>query len=130
MTDKLLGAPAADLGKWHEANPVTSLPVEVSIHIRPDDLKCDGCGKPADTIHFLDASDGSYPKGGSVTVKFACPDHDFGDYWVELKRFVDPKERFPNHVAEKNWGLHGLAALRDRLYEIERARMVAEGVFS
>jgi hypothetical protein len=119
----------AEMAKWHDANPSIRLQVEVEIDIRPGDLKCDECGKPADTIHFRDAADGAYPKGGPVTVKFACPKHDFGDYWADVKRFIDPGERFPTHIAEKNWGLHGLATLRDRLDEVEHARMVAEGIY-
>lgn len=126
----LYGASMADLARWDLENPAEVVLLEIGIRVWPDDLKCDVCGETADTIHFLDVEDGTYPKGGPVTVRFACADHDFGLYFVDVARFVDRKreESFATHIARKDWGLYGLAALRDRLWEIERDRKIADGV--
>src|SRR5690349_12963440 len=92
----LYAASMADLAKWDAENPHSVVAIEAEIYLWPQFLFCDECGKPADTIHFLDEED-RYPKPGSVTVKFACPEHDFGDYWVDVDRFVNPQERFGSH---------------------------------
>jgi hypothetical protein len=45
-----------------------------------DLIRCDLCGKKADTVHFL--TDGQYPGTGGaddqIEAVFACPDHDAG----------------------------------------------------
>ncbi len=51
---------------------------------KPDsklDYRCDLCGEPANTIHFVPWS------GQCDEVLFACPDHDPGGYWLDLDRF-------------------------------------------
>lgn len=85
-------------------------------------IRCDLCGKKADTVHFL--TDGDYPgKGGKddqVKAVFACPQHDAGGYHVELDRWFNPKERFPQHIGEKSWGEAALAAVNGRFSQILR----------
>lgn len=86
---------------------------------KPDkdlDYRCDLCGKPADTLHFIPWV------GGLKTEKvvFACWQHYPGGYWMELSRWFDPSERFPEHVAGKDGGEESLAMLAARLDELRR----------
>jgi hypothetical protein len=87
-----------------------------------DLIRCDLCGKKADTVHFL--TDGQYPGTGGaddqVGAVFACPDHDAGGYHVELARWFDPQEGLPEHIAEKTWGQAALAAVDRRIDQIRR----------
>lgn len=77
--------------------------------------RCDLCGKPADTVHFVKWIT------KCEEVLFACPDHDAGGYWTTLKRWFDPKERFPEHIADKGpEGLDALALLAERIDSLRK----------
>jgi hypothetical protein len=118
-----LGASMAKLNEWHRANPAVELEATVKLHVRPQDVRCDECGETANWIHFI-----RNERNEEVAVKFSCSDHDFGGYGLAMPRFGNPDERLAHHVAGKRWGLHGLAALQDRLEEIKTERMIEEGV--
>jgi hypothetical protein len=87
-----------------------------------DLIRCDNCGKKADTVHFL--TDGDYPgkgeKNDDVQAVFACPKHDAGGYHVELGRWFDPKENFQTHIGQKAWGKAALGAIHTRFDQILR----------
>jgi hypothetical protein len=78
------------------------------------DFRCDLCGKPADTLHFVPWV------GQTEKVVFACPTHDAGGYWVELARWFDPAQAFPQHIADKDGGLESVALLEARIEELRR----------
>lgn len=87
-----------------------------------DLIRCDLCGKKADTVHFV--TDGQYPGTGQnddrVEAVFACPQHDAGEYHVELDRWFDSKEGMPEHIGEKTWGRAALAAIDSRFNQMMR----------
>ena len=60
-------------------------------------------------------------------VKFSCPDHDLGGYWVDFERLFDPQEDFLTDISEKTWGLYAVAVLREELDKINRAAKIEEG---
>lgn len=84
------------------------------------DIKCDLCGKQADTLHFLPWVAGPRP---CEEVKFACKDHDPGGYWLDLTGregwFTKP-EHWAEHIGQKVEGWQALAALDERFHEIKR----------
>lgn len=53
---------------WRRTSPVT-----------PDQLKCDLCLEPANTVHWL-----PYADDEATQVLFACPSHDPGGYWLPV----------------------------------------------
>src|SRR4051794_34687040 len=85
-------------------------------------IRCDLCGKRADTVHFV--TDGGYPGTGSndeeVEAVFACPQHDAGGYYMDLDRWFNSKEAVPEHIAEKTWGRAALAAIGGRFDKMVR----------
>lgn len=85
------------------------------------DYRCDLCGAPADTLHFVPGV------CGTREVLFACPKHDAGGYWIHLKRWFDPKERFVEHVMKKQNSEAGLVLLADRIDELHRAEAKGGG---
>jgi hypothetical protein len=118
---KLLGMNMADYAKWDLEHPAQAVKGEFLLHFRTEFLLCDECGEQADAVHLID-------DGEAINVKFSCPNHDFGNYTMDFERMLNPKEGFLTHVAEKNWGLRAMAALNERLEEIDRERMIEAGV--
>lgn len=80
------------------------------------DIRCDLCRKPADTIHWVPWVGGRAPE----KVLFACPDHDPGGYWLDLKRWFNPSERLQEHVAKKAKGDIAIALYEARINELRR----------
>lgn len=117
---------ATDMGKyglWDIEHPATAVTGEFVLHFRREFLKCDECGKDADAVHLIDNDE-------TITVKFSCPEHDFGNYTVDFDGLFKPNERFLTHIAEKTWGLRAMAALEERLDQIDREQMIAAGVMT
>jgi hypothetical protein len=129
---KLYGVSMADYGRWDQAHPPTVVTGEFRVDFRPDLLHCEVCGAPAEYVHFTSAggssSVGFMPDHGDTAVKFACSKHDLEGYPVDFERLFDPNEGFLTHIAEKTWGLYAMAMLDERLEEIAREAMLAEGV--
>lgn len=79
-------------------------------------IRCDLCGRRADTIHFL--TDGEYPQGEGLEARveavFACPAHDAGGYTADLDRWLDGSTGFAQRVGEQTWGPAALAAVNAR----------------
>jgi hypothetical protein len=84
--------------------------------------RCDQCGAHADVVHFVD-----YWRG-PVAVKFSCPSHDFGGYWADFKRFTNPQEKFAEHIFLKVWGPAAIAALNERLAQVQLPTELTRGV--
>jgi hypothetical protein len=74
--------------------------------LAPESFRCDFCGEQADTIHLVPWCDESCEHA-----LFACAQHDPGGYWFEVARWLDPGERFRDHLAEK---------LDERSFDAER----------
>lgn len=82
------------------------------------DYRCDLCGAPADTLHFL-------PYITSCeAVLFACPDHDPGGYWTRISRLAG------GALYEHLMGYHGIEQALGLLGERQDAirRQMAERV--
>jgi len=85
-------------------------------------IRCDLCGRRADTVHFV--TDGEYPQGDGLEARveaiFACPAHDAGGYTADLDSWLDGSSGFAEHVADKTWGPSALAAVNGRFDELLR----------
>lgn len=134
MTDDENGSAIsmAAFQRWDEAHPATPVNTELVIHVHADILKCDECGDPADTLHFVNSrgQEGGVGDVRDTHVKFSCPSHTFGGYEVDFPRLLGGLgggRSFLSHIAEKTWGVFALAELRKRLSEIERDSQKAEG---
>jgi hypothetical protein len=86
--------------------------------VEPEDLHCDLCGAPADTLHFVPW----------VTrceqVIFACPAHCPvpEGYWVELRRWFGKNDiDWREHITEKQNGWKALCVLDARFWNIQIA---------
>jgi hypothetical protein len=85
---------------------------------------CDHCRRRADTLHFT-TRDGGYPQRGDVVVRFCCPRHDDGGYWLYLysgtDSLVNHFEQWMLHLRGKAWEgtvvlAHWLTTTREGAY--------------
>lgn len=93
--------------------PARTLSGAVRLELRPELLSCDLCGRQAVAASF--ASDGaSYPAPRApVRALFACRRHSHGGYEIDLGQLAESGTI--SHLVSKRWGIHAVAALRDRL---------------
>ena len=100
----------------------------ITREIKPKEIKCDLCGKQADTIHFLPWVAGEKP---CEEVKFACPDHntDPQGYMITIADWFAPAKSTRSgrlmpttaeHIEQKINGWQALSVLDDRFREIKR----------
>jgi hypothetical protein len=97
----------------------------VTREVEKQDIRCDLCGAPADTLHFV-----PYVIECEQVI-FACPGHAPvpEGYWLDLDRWFGPEgEQLHDHVARKGGethyeagtgGDHSLALLYDRFFAIK-----------
>ena len=91
---------------------------KVTREVVASDLKCDLCGKQADSLHFI-----PYVIECKQVV-FACPDHCPvpEGYWVSLERWFSEPDWY-DHIGPKGngQGWDALGLLSDRFNAIKRA---------
>ena len=68
------------------------------------------CRRQADTIHLLDWSTRGYPQSSDIVIRFACPRHNPGGYWISLDQYELDRGGWLDHLAGKDW--RGDLALR------------------
>lgn len=90
----------------------------VTREVEAADIKCDLCGKFADTLHFV-----PYVIKCEHVV-FACPEHCPvpEGYWVSLERWFG-EDDWTDHIGPKGngSGWDALGLLSDRFKEIQRS---------
>ena len=110
------------------AEPPKPIEWAVTRDVKPKDIRCDLCGKQADTIHFLPWVAG--PRE-CQQVAFACPGHvpEEQGYMVTVADWFAPAKRSrkghaipttPEHIEQKINGDVALGRLDDRFREIRR----------
>jgi hypothetical protein len=97
---------------WRELRPLSA-----------ELFRCDLCGDPADTLHLWPWCDRR-----CEAVLFACPRHDAGGYWLRLDEFLDERDEWTRHLADKvdprDPEPGGLGLLLRRLDELEHPAVV------
>lgn len=85
-------------------------------------IRCDTCGEPADTLHFLPWVVAYDPD--ERRIEAACPQHDPGGYWLRIEELRTRPLHLLMHLSEKRQAPHAAlvewlgyagAAVLDRL---------------
>ncbi len=77
---------------------------------------CDLCGAPANTAHWLPWV--VVQPEDEQTCVLACPDHDPGGYWMDLKTLFSDKPRTGlDHIGRKDRGERAVTLFAERIWE-------------